>query len=133
MAFIKNGWNDAFLDTDKEFSPVLCPYGNRKKCTYKCAKLRVRKTPEGRTILIFNCGGKPLEMEMYTSDEWYKLHPPKAVLEGKICSKCGKGEEVDGDPDTIKCKKDGELWAAEAYCKDWEAKKPGQRPPETAL
>ena len=81
MAFIKSDYGDYFMDTDKNFDQVLCPYGNRKPCTWQCAKLRVRKEKDGGTTLIFNCGGRPMETECYTFDEWDKLHPQKELEE----------------------------------------------------
>lgn len=73
MALIQCG--DGFLDTDKEGSLVVCPYGNKKLCDYHCAKLRIRKAPDGQRIAVFNCGGRCLELELYSPAEWKSKHP----------------------------------------------------------
>lgn len=75
MALIQIGYQ--FEDTDKNMEIVFCPYGNRKPCSYDCVKLRIKNTPEGKKLAVFNCGGKPLEIEMYTLSEWDKLHSSK--------------------------------------------------------
>ena len=121
MAFIMAGY-DSFEDSDKNFDLVLCPYGNRKPCTYHCAKLRVRTTPDGKRFITLNCGGKPPEIELLTQDEWRKRHPPKDIVHtNQICDNCKHHRTSKADPDDIVCMLDGSYGAKDFWCEHWEA------------
>ena len=121
MAFIMIG-DDAFEDSEKYFDLVLCPYGNRKPCTYHCAKLRIRRTPDGKRFITLNCGGRPPEIELLTPEEWKERHPPKeTVQKNQTCANCKRHRNSNANPDDIVCMRDGSYGSKDFCCDYWEA------------
>ena len=111
---------DCFEDADKDFMLVLCPYGNRKTCTYHCAKLRVRKTDDGHRFVTFNCGGKPIEVEVFTEIEWASMHRPKEPEhKGQMCSNCCWHKDIGSDVDVMCTKGDESVCAKTFWCNNW--------------